>query len=157
MKLLKVAKVLEQVTYHQDGFLVKKETGERASRLWKNEKYYKLSCGKNTKVFEHRAIWFLIKGSWPKVIDHINGNRLDNRIENLRECTAKENSRNRHACNARKHALPRNVYRQAEGRYKVLIQVEGKMKHIGSFTSVEDAANVAHQARERYYGTFSGS
>lgn len=40
----------------------------------------------------HRIVWFLCKGYWPtKEIDHINRNRTDNRIENLRECTRQQN------------------------------------------------------------------
>lgn len=43
----------------------------------------------------HHLVWYLCKGQWPKLqIDHINRDRLDNRIENLREVSASENCRN---------------------------------------------------------------
>ena len=51
----------------------------------------------NKRCFKaHRVAWFLYYGEWPKiVIDHINGDRKDNRIENLRDVTHQENCLNR--------------------------------------------------------------
>lgn len=50
---------------------------------------------KVTTLIYHRVIWALCNGRWPKdVIDHIDGNRFNNRIENLRECTQSVNRRN---------------------------------------------------------------
>jgi hypothetical protein len=47
------------------------------------------------RYLAHRLIWFLMTGAWPKdQIDHINGNRLDNRWINLRPATASQNSGN---------------------------------------------------------------
>ena len=46
-------------------------------------------------VYLHHAVWAVCKGRWPKQqLDHINGNKQDNRIENLREVSASENMMN---------------------------------------------------------------
>lgn len=45
--------------------------------------------------FVHRLIWFIETGSWPNNIDHINGNSMDNRWENLRDTTFQENNMNK--------------------------------------------------------------
>ena len=49
---------------------------------------------KGKKYLAHRLAWFSINKYWPTYIDHINGNRKDNRIENLREVTCSENLHN---------------------------------------------------------------
>ncbi|MGJ7039187.1 hypothetical protein J2Y63_002442 [Shinella sp. BE166] len=49
--------------------------------------------GRNIRA--HRLAWFVATGEWPREIDHINGDRKDNRIANLRNVNRRENSRNR--------------------------------------------------------------
>lgn len=47
-------------------------------------------------LYQH-VVWIICKGRWPKgQLDHLNGNKLDNRIENLRECSPRENNLNRY-------------------------------------------------------------
>ena len=55
-----------------------------------------IRVGKNyTRILMHRAAWALYYGRWPSEIDHLNGNKTDNRIENLREVSHGENDQNR--------------------------------------------------------------
>ncbi len=60
--------------------------------------YKKIDCrvdGRRYSVQYHRAVWAVVNGRFPTQIDHINGNPLDNRIENLREVNRSENDANR--------------------------------------------------------------
>ena len=61
--------------------------GYMDTRLW--------LAGKQPHIQLHHMVWVVTHGCFPKVIDHINGDASDNRIENLREVSAKENSDNR--------------------------------------------------------------
>ena len=55
-----------------------------------------IRVGKNyTRILMHRAAWALYYGRWPSEIDHLNGIKTDNRIENLREVSHGENDQNR--------------------------------------------------------------
>lgn len=86
----------------------------------------------------HRLAWLYVYGTHPKgEIDHINGIRNDNRIENLREVTRSTNLTNRSfgASGAK------GVYRQGQ-KWRAQIRVNGVTKHIGTFATKEDA----HQA-----------
>src|ERR1700747_694469 len=49
-------------------------------------------CGRSHRV--HRVIWALVHGQWPVEIDHRNGLKTDNRTDNLRDCTHRNNCRN---------------------------------------------------------------
>lgn len=73
----------------------KRVPGDPAGVLNRNG-YYAVSCGKSGSFLVHRIIWFLVKSEDPGnfVIDHIDGDRANNIISNLRKVTAFENSRN---------------------------------------------------------------
>jgi len=152
---------LSDVGYNRLGELVWLRTKGRAIQGapvgWVNKKhgYREMNIdGKRKKV--HHVVWFLHTGEWPDMLDHINGIRDDNRIENLRVCTAVENSRNRKKTTRR--LLPRSVYyTNNKEKYRVSVQVDGKFKHIGVFSDLKEAETAAKQARELYYGAFAGS
>ena len=93
----------------------------------------------------HRLAWFLTHGVWPTAqIDHINGNRSDNRICNLREATNMENIQNLRK--ARSDNLSTGILGvhidPKSGRFKGKITVCGKQIHLGYF----DTAQEAHEA-----------
>lgn len=68
----------------------------------------------------HRLAWYFTHGTWPDgVIDHINGDKADNRIVNLRDVTNKENCLNRHGANKNSQTGTLGIYPQgAKFRYK---------------------------------------
>jgi len=96
----------------------------------------------------------LVKPERGFMVDHINGNPLDNRKENLRICTNSENSRNRHKIKER--SLPKGVFwRKDKKRYYAQIMVNYKNKHLGGFRTIEEASIAYNEAAIKYHGNFA--
>lgn len=94
-------------------------------------------------VYAHRIIWKMVHGRDPAgEIDHINGDKGDNRIENLREVSHAENQRNMSVkC---KHGAPGIVERN--GRWGATIGGIGHRKWLGTFASKEEAVSARKDA-----------
>ena len=92
-------------------------------------------------MLAHRIVWFLMFGVLPKQIDHINGNRDDNRASNLRECNAFQNMQNRSPV-VKNISGARGVHpsRSLTNPWRALIRVNRKIVHLGNFSTVEAAA-----------------
>lgn len=85
------------------------------------------------------------------LVDHIDGNRLNNRRTNLRLVTPKENAQNRYRSNRNSKTGVRGVHYR-EGRrlpYVASIGIDWHTVHLGSFLTLEEAADVAESARRR--------
>jgi len=100
----------------------------------------------------HRVIWAMHTGNWPdgKLIDHIDGDGLNNRIANLREATHQQNMRN---VKVKERDLPRGVYRNGKS-FQVRVQIDGSKRDFGTYATVEEAAAVAEQKRREFHGEF---
>ncbi len=104
-----------------------------------------------TKYQQHRVIWLMCVGSWPNdCIDHINGIKTDNRLENLREFTQRENSQNQYRHRAGK--LPGCYFDKSNQRWRAQLQIEGEHKHIGRFDT-EQEAHAAYMAALKQFET----
>ena len=96
--------------------------------------------GKKASFFAHRLAWLYVYGEWPNSeIDHINGDRSDNRIQNLRDATHSENQQNRRAASKKSKTGVLGVHPTPDGRYVAQISINGRSVKIGRFRSVEDA------------------
>lgn len=100
------------------------------------------------KFYCHRLAWIIHYGETPDCIDHINGDKLDNRIENLRNTTKAGNNKNQHHSRSGLH-LGVSEYKTKSGlRFRATITEDGKYKHIGTFNSAEDAAKAYTEYRK---------
>ena len=107
------------------------------------------------KMSAHRMAQLLHYGTLPNNIDHINGIKTDNRIENLREATQSENMRN-YAHNTKNTSGYKNVvWNKKAFKWQVGLRVEGKKKHIGLFNSINEAVEAAQNARQQFHGAFA--
>lgn len=102
---------------------------------------YVIVCVDYKSYRANRLAWFYLFGVWPDgSIDHINGDRSDDRWCNLREISNQENSQNRHGPNAgRVRQLPIGVYSSGSG-FKSRIRVGGVNHHLGRFDTPELAS-----------------
>jgi hypothetical protein len=87
----------------------------------------------------HRLAWFYVHGEWPtEHLDHINGDRTDNRICNLRMVSNAVNMQNLKRARSDNRLNLLGVTAQ-KNRFRARIQVDGKLKQIGSFLTAEEA------------------
>jgi hypothetical protein len=101
---------------------------------------------------QHRLAWLYIYGKFPdKLIDHINGNRNDNRIENLREVDYKENTYNSKVRSDNKSGVRCVSWNKKSQSWEVRVKVDKKLKHFGSYKELDDAAKVAEKVRKEHH------
>jgi hypothetical protein len=98
----------------------------------------------------HRVIWFREYGTWPKIIDHINGIKNDNRLCNLREVTSEENAKNQKLSSRNKSGRVGVSLNKKDSTWKVFIMIKKKPVHLGYFASLEEAIKVRDAAEIEY-------
>lgn len=116
---------------------------------------YRLITLDGKKHLAHRLAWFYVNGVFPKNdLDHINRDRLDNRISNLRPATRAQNMANGNIRSDNSTGVP-NVSPYADGRYRVSIQKNGKPIHVTCCDTIEEAEAAAKSASREIHGEFS--
>lgn len=106
----------------------------------------------------HRVAWAIYFGEWPSFhVDHINGDRSDNRIANLREVTVSQNQMNRRLRTLLgKSSQYKGVYwRPARRRWVSEITAKGEHFRLGSFKTERDAAVAYNRKAEALFGPFA--
>ncbi len=112
-----------------------------------NDGYVRIRAS-GTRFLAHRLVWFYVHGTWPAgEIDHINGDRSDNRIANLRDVSRLTNRQNMRRAQADNRSGLLGVS-LTNNRCKASIRSGGKNHHLGYFASPE-AAHAAYVAAKR--------
>ncbi len=146
-------KPIQERTAYSDGVLVwlshgrGHAKGDHVGSVDKRSGYIFAREPDGTKQYLHRLIWVMHFGPIPPdlEIDHINGNRSDNRIENLRLVTRSINLKNKRKLphNATGH---RGVFTTANGDFGARIWSQGKAIRLGTFSTATEAGAARKQA-----------
>lgn len=98
----------------------------------------------------HRLAWLYVYGRWPApAIDHINRDKKDNRLTNLREVTHLKNMQNKSIYRQNVSGRPGVTPHRNTGRWVAQVQVNHRNHYLGIFDTPELAANAYHEARRR--------
>lgn len=103
------------------------------------------------KYLLHRLIFMYFYGRWPNQIDHINGRRSDNRIENIRECDFSKNHGNKRLNRNNTSGYKGVFYIKSSGRWMTYVA----HKYIGTFKTKEEAAQAYDNSAKSHYGEFA--
>ena len=114
-----------------------------------DKRYRRIHLG--DKVYStHRIVFLYNHGFLPEYIDHIDGDKTNNNIDNLRQCTSSQNSSNRIPHNGMK-----GVDHTPSNKWRARIMHEGKRICIGSFSTAEDAARAYDQFAKEHHGEYA--
>jgi len=150
---------LHELFEYKDGFLYRKvavqgaPAGIKVGTKQSNGYSYVVVDGK--KILTHRVMFLFCNGYLPDFIDHIDGNKSNNKIENLRQATRAENGHNRQVYSNNKSGIKNVTWIERLKKWSVKLTVNKKRIHIGSFDDLELAELVAIEARNKYHGVFA--
>lgn len=135
---------------YDNGLLLNKKTGHIYCNLDRDNYIRVRRDGKEYRA--HRIIWELFNGPIPEtlLIDHIDGDALNNRIENLRLVNRSQNNWNSKA----KGPLCKGITKVGN-KYRAKIMYKGETYSIGTFNTVEEASREYKEAAELLYGEYA--
>ncbi len=146
--------VRERFRYDRTDGIFTTRTGTVAGFIHKKDGYRRLKI-KGVSYLAHRLAWLYETGKWPvHEIDHINGDRADNRIINLREANDAENARNAKKRKRAKHQL-KGIAQQRNGRWMARIRVNTALIYLGTFDTPDEAHSAYRTAARKFYERFA--
>ena len=127
--------------------------GQKAGTL--NNSGYRVIKFNQKSYLEHRIIFALHKGYMPEFVDHIDGNTINNHIENLREATKTQNHYNRNLQKNNTSGIKGVCWHKPSKKWSVNLIVNGEKKYFGTYFDKEVARFVVEAMRCKYHGNFA--
>lgn len=156
-KILPPCNVINNLFKYEDGFLYWSKTnsnratkGAKAGYVSKTDGYIYVRLNKE-RFSAHRLIWKIIYKEDPKgQIDHIDGNKLNNNIENLRIVTNSENARNSKINKKNKSGVTGVSFCNKTNKWLASIRVNYIKKNLGLYKKKEDAIKARKIAEKEF-------
>jgi hypothetical protein len=103
----------------------------------------------------HRLAWLYCYGHTPEFfIDHIDGNKCNNRLDNLRECNNAENMKNQGIRTTNTSGFKGVSWHKRDGKWAASARTNGMLKHLGYFKTPEDASIAYNEFAKINHGAF---
>lgn len=123
---------------------------------WKTMHGYHTANINKTAHRLHRLAWLYVYGEWPDgPLDHINNDRGDNRISNLRLSTPSKNAMNRKCRSDSRSGIKGITWNEKEGVWRATIGINGKRKTLGRFSTAQEAHAAYCEAARLIHGEFA--
>lgn len=142
-----------------EGGLIRKASAPIKLTTYQLANGYQFRNVRGKTIYEHRLVWLFFNEELPQVIDHIDGNKSNNRIENLRAATHTQN----------KHNVPKRSHNTTGAKgvvfhplcpikpYQAKIVKHGRTHSLGYYATVEEAAAAYEIGAKRIAGEFAKS
>jgi hypothetical protein len=101
------------------------------------------------KYYAHRLAWLYVYGEWPTEVDHIDGNRSNNAISNLRDVTRSRNILNQRRVRSDNRSTGLTGVSKAIGGFTATIYIDKRRRYLGTFKTSFEAALAYRQAKNR--------
>lgn len=137
---------------YDDGLLLNKKTRHIYCNFDRDGYIRVRILGKEYRA--HRIIWEMLRGPIPEgyLVDHIDGDVYNNKIENLRLATRQQNNANSLGKNG---LLPKGVTKNPSGKYRARATIMGVTYSLGTFNTVEEASRAVQKKHDELNGEFS--
>ena len=152
--------LLKQLFDYFDGNLYWKhdigaaKKGEKAGYIRKDKGYRSVTI-MNKSYYIHRLIFLYHYGKIKNVIDHIDGDKLNNHVENLRDVTLSQNSHNSKKPKNNTSGIKGVCWNKRSKSWIAYCRIENRVNYLGYYKCKDEAARVLMEFREKHHGSFA--
>lgn len=138
--------------YHTDGYLIRRKNGKPCGQRANRSDGYADVWVNGRLLLAHRVIYAIVHGNMPAgQIDHIDGDRMNNRIENLRDVSQSENMHNSKKPKNNSSGFPGVSWSTRDQKWMAYIKVNNRRINLGYFEDINDAVQARKMAKMKYH------